>query len=200
MKRIFSILLALTLMLALAVPAFATTIEPTQGESSKEVTASFTKAVSNDGGKVYYFTIDWTTTPNTLAYEGKNATYNWDGENMIYKETVNNSSTMGWTGSATYKVTVTNKSNDAVTVTTAATAKYDLVATPTESESQVAASAAMKDGSEIAYTNITHKGTSTTAQVTYTYEDTNDKDTAPTGVSENGTITVGTITVTVTHS
>lgn len=200
MKRIFSILLALTLMLALAVPAFATAIPPKSGESSKDVTASFTKAVSNDGGKVYYFTIDWTTTPNDLAYEGENATFTWDGATMKYEKTINNSNQakIGWSGSATYTVKVTNQSNDAVTVTTEATTMYDLVATPAGETTKTAGSAAMKNESVIEYTNTTDEGTATTAEVTYTYADTNNKDTAPTDVSE-GNITVGTITVTVTH-
>lgn len=189
MKKFLCAILAMTLLVVMAVPVCAAEIDPEVGSKTQDVTADYTAPTDTDAGKVYYFTISWVPGTNNLAYEGKQATYTWDGETMKYTETVD--SFKGWTGSAGYTVTVTNQSNDTITAATAATNTYNLTLTAPDSTTKTVENAAKG----IAFTDTSTKGTAQTASFTYTYTAV-DTANAPTEASD-ATITVGTITVTV---
>lgn len=139
MKKALSMILVLTMVLALALPAMAADGDPittAPTESSKDVTASYTgESHTVKEGDVLYFTITWTpTAPETaLAYTGEQATYTWDGASMKYNK---NTSTddgyvaAGWNdGTAGYTITVTNQSNIALTVVNTASVKHGLTVT-----------------------------------------------------------------------
>lgn len=206
MKKTTSLLLALVMALALAVPAFAegTTITPNEGEPSKNVEANYTAPQNNYGATVYYFTVTWKPdAANNLAYEGKNATYTWNGKTMQYTEKVNNTDgKYGWDGSTKYTVEVANQSNGTVSVSTDATVNYNLTLTAPEVKTATLTTAAIKNGQPITAENgnISETGTPQPTSFVYTYA-ANDTALAPTDAAKDATtVTVGTITVTVTHT
>lgn len=134
MKKVTSLLLALVMALALAVPAFAETVNPSEGESSKDVQVT----VNQPGDTVvpgYYVKVDWEVPAFTYTYYGN--TYTWNTTGKYYTSTKNG--TDGWDAeSKDITLTVTNQSDkttvnctvaltkdaaqpDALTVTYAAT-------------------------------------------------------------------------------
>ena len=115
MKKTISILLALVMVLALSIAAFAEDITPNSGNKSQEVTAQYVEGTADNPGTVYHVTIEWTPGDNTLAYTDGTAAYRWDPETLTYLSVEEGGTAPGWTGSAQYTVTVTNKSNAAVT-------------------------------------------------------------------------------------
>ena len=204
MKKLFALLLALVMALALAVPAFAADTWPDDKDKSKDVTANYAEPEDKDAGKVYYLTITWDKIKDTeLTYTGEKTTYTWDGVNMKYDSKVTNQAEVGWKGSTGYTVTVTNQSNAKVSASTSASANFGLVATATgdTTKTELASAARDKSGNEITYKQVGVVGNKDTLAVTYSYADTNTetKATAPTDVAPGAqTVTVGTITVTVT--
>lgn len=207
MKKITSLLLALVMALALAVPAFAVDLADNEvsGSKSQDVTAGYTAPESKDAGHVYYFTLSWTQNANKdLAYEGENATYTWSGSDMKYIKTTNNKDSVGWKGSNGYVVEVSNQSNDGVTVTTSASNTYKLDLTKPDNETVTLGSAAVTGEGEakkdISYTDVDTKGSAQTANFTYTYTHNTTAD-APAKPANNATtVTVGTISVSVSHT
>lgn len=203
MKKVTSLLLALVMALALAVPAFAEgkVIAPNEGEPSKNVEAKYTAPKDTDGGKVYYFTVTWTENEKMdLSYTGEDATYKWNGKTMHYEKTVNNTDQVGWAGSAGYKVTITNQSNDDISATTKAEPNFNLAKDVDGTESLTLESAA-KNITVI--TDTITKGSPTSNAVTYTFSKATDNTSiAPTDtdVQADGKVIAGTITVTVTHN
>lgn len=206
MNKITSLLLALVMALALAVPAFAAgiEIEPAGKNGSQDVTAKYTAPKNDYGQKVYYFTVAWAPGTHDLAYEGKDATYTWDGETMKYKETINNAdqTKIGWTGTASYTVNVANQSNGTVNVSTDATVKYNLTLTAPEVKTATLTTAAVKNGQDITAENgnISETGTAQPASFEYTYAANSTAGTPDAPTDGANTVTVGTITVTVTHA
>lgn len=205
MKKITSLLLALVMALALAVPAFAAgeEIDPAAGSEgkTKDVTAKYTAPEDRDGGTVYYFTIKWAQNEEkNLAYVGADTTYTWDGANMKYVPTPTNpGQVVGWQGSNGYNVTVTNQSNEKVSVTTSAPANFGLTATPSGAiGGDLEPATKTEDGVNITYKDTNLKGKETTFDVTYTYDNTNNTGTAPNVDKTLTSVTVGTITVKVT--
>ena len=208
MKKVTSLLLALVMALALAVPAFAVDLAEGEvsGNKTQDVTAKYTAPKNDYGPKVYYFTVAWTKDSNSnLTYEGKNATYTWNGETMKYTEKINNANEkFGWDGSIKYTVNVANQSNDKVSVSTDASVKYNLTLTKpsTMTADLTTATVAVKDGKPITVenNNIGEIGTAQPASFEYTYA-ANTTASAPTDAAKDATtVTVGTITVTVTHA
>lgn len=201
MKKVTSLLLALVMALALAVPAFAVDITPNAGEPSKNVEATYTAPVNQDGGNVYYFTVTWAENEKKdLTYTGEDATYTWDGSTMKYTKAVNNADKVGWTGSAGYTVTITNQSNDSISATTSAKANFNLKAAVTAGNETATLESAAKN---IEFTDTTTQGVATTKVTTYTFSNAgNDTSTAPEAkdVQTNGKVIAGTINVTVTHA
>lgn len=135
MKKALSMILVLTMVLALALPAMAVEGDPittAPTESSKDVTASYTAPSHQaDNAEVLYFTITWTPTAtsgdNALAYTGEQATYHWNGEKMQYVKNQAGHVDAGWNdGTAGYTITVSNQSNIALTVVNTATTHFGL--------------------------------------------------------------------------
>lgn len=182
MKKALSMILVLTMVLALALPAMAAEGDPittAPTESSKDVTASYTaESHTVKPGDVLYFTITWTpAATQTLKYTGEQATYTWDGASMKYvpnKGVDDNYVEEGWYGSTGYTIEVKNRSNIALKVTNSASNEYTLKLTQSvngttaedyaEKESVLGSAA---DGVTIDGSKTT--GTETSVNVSYTY-------------------------------
>lgn len=201
MKKVTSLLLALVMALALAVPAFAETITPAEGSepAQKDVTANYKQESLTSTGNVYYVTIKWeaTTEETPLSYTGKQATYTWNGETMQYSENTATTKQAAWAGAAGYKVTVTNQSNASVYAKTEATNTYNLALTePTSAKQEITTAAVEGEAKTLINPNETNKtGHPIPAEFTYKYA-AKAGATAPTGESNNALV-VGRITVTV---
>lgn len=119
MKKALSFILVAVMLLALAVPAFAAdnVADETTGAGKSEgiVTAEFDEGSDvNDAEKVaktYLVTVDWTI-ESTLKYSNGTTTYTWNTDDTKYESST---AGKGWTGEADVAITVTNKSNDAIT-------------------------------------------------------------------------------------
>lgn len=198
MKKVTSLLLALVMALALAVPAFAedTVIVNPADAQVKNVEASYEGATNTAGETNYYFTVQWKQTATTLKYEGVKTTYTWDGNKMQYAPKTTNDKTKGWSGSATFEVEVVNQSDASVKMTATADTKFGLVANPSGETTKVLTTAAVKDGNAIPMTDTTTTGTAQKNSVTYTFDTTNATEPTGDGLSD-GKITVAMITVTV---
>lgn len=197
MKKTFSILLALVLVLALSAPAFADV--PATGGTSQDVTATYVPAVEGGmTGTVYDVTITWTpnTTSNLTYNGGSEATYRWNAGTLKYEVSEGNNIAEGWTGSTGYQVTITNKSNADVKATVTATANYDLTAERTGDEDKTLerADKAIFEKGDHYWADVAAQGTATAMTVTYTYSDKDNAATAPEAPSDTS-VTVGTITV-----
>ena len=198
MKKVTSLLLALVMALALAVPAFAedtVTVNPADAQV-RNVEASYEGAKNTAGETNYYFTVQWKQTATTLKYEGVKTTYTWDGNKMQYEPKTTNDATKGWKGNATFEVEVVNQSDASVKMTATADTKFGLVANPSGETTKVLTTAAVKDGNAIPMTDTTTTGTAQKNSVTYTFDTTNATEPTGDGLSD-GKITVATITVTV---
>ena len=201
MKKVLSFVLALVMVMALSVTAFAA--EYTDVDSPKEnnvdVTAGYTAGVDTKGATVYKFNVSWNASDKSLKYVGEKAEYVWDvsdSTNLHYKRNVTNAAQAGWSGSYVLDVTVTNYSNAALSLKTTATTDQDLDITNSGATEQTVANAAVDSNKvEINYTNIAAKGSAQTATVSYTFTPKTDA-AAPTGVSGNS-INVGNVSITV---
>mgnify|MGYP004590908585 FL=1 len=83
MKKVTSLLLALVMALALAVPAFAEgdTIQPEGKNGTQDVTASYNTA-ADEGVHVYHVTIDWQVPSFTYNFQGTQ--YTWNPTDLNY--------------------------------------------------------------------------------------------------------------------
>lgn len=208
MKKALSMILVLTMVLALALPAMAVEGDPittAPTESSKDVTASYTEESHTvKAGDVLYFTITWTanTTETALAYTGEQATYTWDGATMTYvqnKGVGDNYVAEGWYGSTGYTVEVKNRSNIALKVTNSASNRYELKLTQsvngTTAENYAEKQSVLGSAAEgVTIDGSKTTGTETSVKVSYTYDHVASaaKPDAPTS---GETLTVGTLTV-----
>lgn len=134
MKKIMSLVLALALVLSMGVTVFATenfgsTIvtdptDPAHNSESIDVTAGYTAAKYDTGATVYHVVVAWEKT-GTITYAGNQYYYDWkvDDDNFGYVKNDRKSTDAGWTvKNATVAITVTNKSNAAITATCGAPA------------------------------------------------------------------------------
>ena len=128
MKKYFSLILVLILAFAMASSAFAADSvvgkENGTGSSSENVTADYKKEETNAGNvdKVYHVTVAWDV-KSTIVYSEGTTTFTWNADDTKYEATTKDK---GWDGTATVNVTVTNKSNDDITATTAWKAAEDI--------------------------------------------------------------------------
>lgn len=112
MKKLLSIVLALAMVLALGVTAFAEEVPAGNitGETSGTVTATYNGGEDSTPA-VYAVNITWNI-DSTLAYSTAGTTYTWNAETLKYGTAENG--TAGWSGTASVTVTVTNRSNQSV--------------------------------------------------------------------------------------
>lgn len=92
MKKVTSLLLALVMALALAVPAFAETVTPTAGDTSSDVQVT----VNQPGDTIengYYLRVEWDVVPS-FSYTYYGSTYTWNTDGMYYTSAKNG--TDGW--------------------------------------------------------------------------------------------------------
>ena len=123
MKKYLSLILALVLALAMAIPAFAATESVVDektgaGSSEQDITAKYEegkeKTDPTDVATVYYVTVEWSVTSDLKYYDGT-TTYTWNAEETKYEKV--DPVDDGWSGTATVEITVTNQSNAEVTAT-----------------------------------------------------------------------------------
>lgn len=202
MKKIMSLVLALALVLSMGVTVFAAeSTNPTTVKSENidnnntniDVTAGYEAPTYKSTGTVYHVVIGWKQS-GTITYTGAKNVYNWtvsDDDNGQYVRDAEKSEAAKWTvANAAVAITVTNKSNAAITATCAepkkvgnvtVTGSYDAT-----SNGQLELESAAPAESELP---TTLNGTERTATATYTI----------TGV--DGTITgagaIATITVSI---
>ena len=201
MKKALSMILVLTMVLALALPAMAEELEPSNGTpKTQDVKATF-EAETERADTVYYVTITWdANNSSSLKYTGKQGVYTWDGENMKYMEDATQTKAAKWEGTATYKVTVSNQSNAVVTASVAGTTKYGIGLTEPDTKTKDLGRA--DDAFKSAIADAAAKqttGTASTLEATYTYDATNATE-DPTEDAQSGSLLIGTITVTISHN
>ena len=201
MKKVLSFVLALVMVMALSVTAFAVDKEYNALDKAEtndvDVTAGYEAGSDTKGATTYKFNVSWVPTTD-LKYVGEKAEYVWDVSNpanLHYERNVTNSDA-GWHGSYVLDVTVTNYSNAALSLKTTATTDQELDITNTGDKEQTVANAAVDSSkNEIHYTNIEAKGSQQTATVSYTFAPKTGAG-APANASGNS-ITVGNVSITV---
>lgn len=200
MKKVLSFVLALVMVLALSVTAFA--YDSVSQSEDKNVTAGYkAENVSKSSATVYNFTITWDTSKNDLAYYGEQAIYTWDTSDLKYKANTDSTDykAAGWYGKAEVKVTVTNRSEVALDFTTAdSNNTYNLSITSDKTGTQTVKSATT-DAADKSFTwqDGDKQGTEQSGSVTYTIQkgtDSTDIDTATATATGNK---VATLTITV---
>lgn len=129
MKKIMSLVLALALVLSMGVTVFAaensgstTVTDPIDAAGNSKdinVTAGYTEPKYTVDGTVYHVVVAWSQT-GTITYTGDRYTYTWkpgEGDYGRYDQT---GEAAHWTVTdAKVAITVTNKSNAAITATCA---------------------------------------------------------------------------------
>lgn len=192
MKKVLSMILALTLIVALAVPAFAAdTLAPNAGASDQDVTATYDKAVVADPATVYYVTVAWTEVSNTIKFTEGTKAYKWNGTTMYYEEDAANSIADAWSGTAEYNITVTNQSNGTVNASAAWAAASGITVDATVGAAVAPTTAAVSGGTAIEFSDTTTQGTAQTGTI-------NVQVATPTAGTISADSTIGTITVTIT--
>lgn len=113
MKKTISLILALTIVLAMATTAFAADITTT-GNTSANVTATYKEGAN--GGTIYGVEISWGSMVFTYTDASKGT---WNADNHVYE----NAKAAEWTyDSGANVITVTNHSNAPIDVTPSWTA------------------------------------------------------------------------------
>lgn len=117
MKKIISLILALVMVMALSVTAFATNFEGATGTGDVGIVADFEIATDNKqdilngaaGTKVYSLTLSWVQN-GTISYNAGKTTYSWNKESLEYDS---KESDKGWTvpSGANVVITAVNRSN-----------------------------------------------------------------------------------------
>lgn len=198
MKKMLCMILALAMVFSLSVSAMAADITTT-GDTSKNVTATYTAGSETSwGDTIYSVNISWETVGSIAYTAGNGVVYTWDATNTEYKVTAE--ATEGdWVltaGADTGKeftgmiVTVTNSSNAKVTATVTANDVSELGVTGgIEGDATRTISSAAP--AEPSATNL--NGDAVAERFDYKITDIANAPTAPSG---NNTITVATITVT----
>lgn len=197
MKKVLSFVLALVMVMALSVTAFAVDPTPIQMEPKdhtefKDITADYKKASHTKGATVYYFTITWTpNATNNLKYTGEQATYVWNTDSLSYTKATEGHVEAAWSGSAGYSVELVNRSNAALKVTSEVDNSYNLTLTKTGADEQTAASA----DATIDFKDSTATGTEGKANYSWTFAA--NKDATAINQTASGTVNVAKVTITV---
>lgn len=198
MKKVLSFVLALVMVLALSVTAFAYDSVPKS--ENKDVTAGYTAENVTKSATVYNFTITWDTSKNDLAYYGEQAIYTWDTSDLKYKPNTGseNYKAAGWYGKAEVKVTVTNRSEVALDFTTKdENNTYGLDISANKATTQTVTSATTDSaGNSFTWKDANKVGNPQSADITYTIKKGNDSTAIDTTATATGN-KVATITITV---
>lgn len=204
MKKALSMILVLTMVLALALPAMAADNETMPTNTTQDVTATYKGPEAISTGKIYRATISWTPDQSSnLTYTGPKSSYKWDTDQMKYVPNTAGNVAAKWEGSLTYKVKVENFSNDALSFKAeAGENKYamqvEITADGTTSERKEATVtvADPTDGST-RYADATVYST-TYKEMTFKYSPVITTSTSVTSDAE--TVVIDTITVTIAHN
>lgn len=128
MKKVLSLIAALSLTLSMSATVFAAGTGPAIGDVTKNntqdiaITAQYTKG-ENKIPTVYNVTVSWEKTGN-LQYTVGSDTYDWQTDSLTYKTT---RGTGEWTGkTAQVDITVTNRSNADVKASVSVTSSLTL--------------------------------------------------------------------------
>ena len=128
MKKVLSLIAALSLTLSMSATVFAAETGPAIGDVTKNntrdisITAQYTKG-ENKIPTVYNVTVSWEKTGN-LQYTVGSDTYDWQTDSLTYKTT---RGTGEWTGkTAQVDITVTNRSNADVKASVSVTSSLTL--------------------------------------------------------------------------
>ena len=197
MKKVTSLLLALVMALALAVPAFAEDTWPADADKSRDVTAEYT-TTPDDTKHTYHVTVTWGTAPKfTYNYQGTE--YTWQPGTLSYQET-KKTGQEGWKDNKTEEsvsLTVENKSdmavNCSVDTSVDASQKNGLTLTYTLNKpenTQAAAAITIEEGKSAANYTTEGSGTATHCDLSGTIK--------VGGTPTKGATTLGTITLTLT--
>lgn len=113
MKKVLSFVLALVMVLALSVTAFAETEDIGPGDSlnsQKDIGIGVTYTTKADETiHKYKVKIDWTTP--SFAYEKDGVTYTWDANNMVYIKSTSTGAGWGTEKTKALSLKVTNYSD-----------------------------------------------------------------------------------------
>lgn len=198
MKKILSMILALTMIFSLSITAFAADLNTDEytGNLTGNVNATYTAtAEATSAGNIYAVSIEWTNI-GTLVYSGgSEGTYRWNPTSLKYELDENSAEAAGWTD-ASVTITVKNSSNASIT----ATAEYkdnNTGATTSMKDwtdnkcSVTCTSAAVNNGTTIEINDTTTQGAIVSGTISGTV--------TATGTISKNTDSVGTITITLTH-
>ncbi|MBR2387409.1 MAG: hypothetical protein IKB02_01430 [Clostridia bacterium] len=120
MKKILALVLALTMIVGMSIPAFAAEITESGDKATvgDTVTITVSGTVNDSGDNVYGTTysvvVEWDSM--TFEYTSEKEVYTWDAENLEYVKDTSQSVTAHWDKSEA-EITVTNRSNAKVYVT-----------------------------------------------------------------------------------
>lgn len=204
MKKALSMILVLTMVLALALPAMAADNETMPTNTTQDVTATYNGPKDISTGKIYRATISWTPDQSSnLTYTGLKSSYKWDTNQMKYVPNTDGNVAAKWEGSLTYKVKVENFSNDALSFKAAAgTNKYamqvEITAGDTTSvRNEATVTVADPTNGDTDYAKGTVH-TETSQEMIFKYSPVTGTSTEVT--SDGQTVVIDTITVTIAHN
>ncbi len=204
MKKALSMILVLTMVLALALPAMAADNETMPTNTTQEVTATYKGPEAISTGKVYRATISWTPDQSSnLTYTGLKSSYKWDTDQMKYVPNETGNVAAKWAGSLTYKVKVENFSNDALSFKAAAGAnmykmQVEITAdNKTSVRNEATVTVADPTNGDTDYASGTVH-TKTSKEMTFKYSPIATTSTSVTSDAE--TVVIDTITVTIDHN
>lgn len=187
MKKFVSMIMALAMVCALSVTAFAAA--PSVTNPTQEVTATYQKAGDTTPATVYSLVVSWDAKPG--EYSDADVTYKWNADPNVlaYEKTVNNEAKAT---PATVKVTVTNYSNAKVeaSVDYADKENSGITTVPTWTGGKTSDTLGRADDG-IDYTTTT-KGAATTVEFNVSVAVTNVAE-----LPKSDTYTLGTVTLSV---